>query len=284
MTTKHTNGVSGGSTSSKEATLAGLLLVVLDDRRKMGTLLLVFFVMALSLFLGVLFILHHLPSNASEIQFGTAHIQFSQPGKNEKKYLVAVPPAGWVRTGIRVLEGDVLAIEADGKVYVDLGTLNEKINKRVEAEDRVTKKWTEEKINSEGLRPEDFFSTEGSTAINSLKPKWNWNGPNGIPEEDMKKLAMPARRERSILPKEGYGTLLGSLYETDGEPSDLSATATQHLVSNVFRVGSSLKMKADRDGYLYFVVNDVQGPPEFPDMFFIDNIGTFYAKITVTQK
>jgi hypothetical protein len=43
-------------------------------------------------------------------------------------------------------------------------------------------------------------------------------------------------------------------------------------------------MVAQKSGKLYFVVNDVlTDDKDFPDLFLFDNIGFYYAKVTVSK-
>src|SRR5262249_14961464 len=125
----------------------------------------------------------------------------------------------------------------------------------------------------------DYFTQEETTAI---KPTWSWIGPDGSTEQEMR-VARPARRKRSIAPTEGYGALLASMDDEDSEPSTVRFLIPR-LVSGAFRVGSSYKVTASRSGYLYFAVNEVQSTdPDF-NMFSVDNIGYFYAKVLVSSK
>ena len=49
-------------------------------------------------------------------------------------------------------------------------------------------------------------------------------------------------------------------------------------------IGTSANMVAQKSGKLYFVVNDVlTDDKDFPDLFLFDNIGFYYAKVTVSK-
>lgn len=90
----------------------------------------------------------------------------------------------------------------------------------------------------------------------------------------MKELANPAHQKRSVLQAKGYGALLAAIRETNVSPTS----------DDAFFVGSSNVAVAKRSGKLYFTVNDVMyDDKEFSDMFFVDNIGAFYARVSVSK-
>ncbi|PYY03970.1 MAG: hypothetical protein DMG69_31615, partial [Acidobacteria bacterium] len=176
-------------------------------------------------------------------------------------------------TGIAVLEGDNLNFEAAGRVNIDLEGLVLSLAARHEAEQRVIAEekkagtWETQKI-----APELRFTPEEKLKV---RPQWKWIDPNGIPETEMV-AANPARRKRSILPAKGYGALLAAIRETGVEPSREDA----------FFVGRSNTCVTKRSGKLYFVVNDIWNDQdkEFPEMLMVDNVGFFYARVTVTPR
>jgi hypothetical protein len=90
----------------------------------------------------------------------------------------------------------------------------------------------------------------------------------------MKELASTTHQKRSVLPTKGYGALLAAIRETNVLPAR----------DDVFFVGSSNVVVAKRNGKIYFTVNDVTyDNDDFPDMFFVDNIGSFYARVAVSK-
>ena len=101
----------------------------------------------------------------------------------------------------------------------------------------------------------------------------------------MQALSNRTRWERAIVPQLGYGALIGGFSETDADPAQPGVS--ERLSANAFAVRTSLRTKATgtRSGYLYFTVNEVKSYDRtFPEMFSIDNLGTFYVKISVTSK
>jgi hypothetical protein len=84
----------------------------------------------------------------------------------------------------------------------------------------------------------------------------------------------------SIMPTLPSGVLIGALTDEDAEPY---RPLTLRLRSTAFGVGSRYCKPAPSDGYLYFIVNDVQSTST-PELFFIDNIGAFSVKVEVNAK
>jgi len=221
-------------------------------------------------------ILRSLPHETSELKLGSgdlsASILFTRETAEGKEFLVMIPPQGWEETGIAVREGDRLTFEAGGKVNIDLAGLNRSLEARYQAEQRIiaaakkSGKWEKEK---DTFVPELYFTRE---EVQNATPRWKWNGPDGLLNSD--RYANPARKKRSIAPDRDYGALLGAVRETGVKP----------LREDAFFVGKSNTIVAKRTGKLYFVVNDVlnDNEKEFPDMYLVDNIGFFYARVTVT--
>jgi hypothetical protein len=253
---------------------SSVFLEILDSWPRLGKVVLLACSIAAILLLLAYFIVTHLPSNTSELQIGSSHILFQQPTKDGVHSVLMVCPQGWNRTAIHVLEGQILHIEAGGKVNIDLAGLNRAIEARRNAEERVAK------TVGETATPEDYYTDQEKQAIMSA---WPWTGPDGVPEAEMASRANPKRTVRSILPKEGYGVLIGAFGDIDAEPADHPNLAKQ-LASAAFRVGSWYEKKAtgQASGYLYFTVNDVQYSP-VPELFFVDNIGAYYVKVQVSK-
>jgi hypothetical protein len=251
-------------------------LDVLDSWPRLGRLVL------LVLFFGVIigtpafFIARSLSSKATEVQFGSARVLLSQSTKEGQEFVLQVSAQGWENTGVPVPEGTRYEIDAWGRVCTDLTDLVAALNARSKAEDRV-KKLKDPKCEA----PEDCFT---GAEIEAMKPPFCWVGPEGASVEQMR-TANPKREQRRILPSAPYGALLASFMAT---PVEVSMHAVpERLKANVFHVTSGQKMTAtDKlSGYLYFAVNDVVWPdPRFPDMFMIDNVGTFYVRVLLFSK
>jgi hypothetical protein len=266
--------------------VADLLLTILGDWTMFVRLLLL--IMCVGLIVGVMtwIIGLVLPSNASEVQIGAAHILFSQTTKNGEKYVAMVSPQGWERTGIEVPGSSTLKIDADGRVQIDLSGLNKALRARETAENRVMGDRNAGRILAEGngneFAPEDYFT---ESEKRDMRPAWGWVGPNGIPEAAMREHGNAERWRRALMPSAGYGTLIAALDSRDLEPST-SPALMDRLLANAFIVGGVYRQKIDvqRGGFLYFAVNDVRSrDASFPEEFFVDNIGAFYAKVEVSK-
>jgi hypothetical protein len=251
---------------------ADLLTVLLDDWKKFVKFLVLLFFACVFAFGLVYGILRSLPRSTSELKFGSGSILFSQPTKDGQEYLIVIPPQGWQETGIAVREGDHLSFEAGGRVNIDLEGLNLALEARHSADNRIIDaekkagRWEKERND---FAPELHYTPEDRQ---NIKPHWSWIDPNGL--QDTKRLANPAHQRRSILPEKGYGALLAAIRETGVKPTREDA----------FFVGASNTCVAKRSGKLYFVANDVTyDDPDFPDLFMIDNIGFFYARVTISK-
>lgn len=251
-----------------------VLLEILDSWPRLGKLLLLSIVIAGLLWLTAYLIFKQLPSSTRELQIGPSHILFQS--KDGGSSVVVVSPQGWNRTGIHVSEGSSLKIQAGGRVYFDLASLNRALEAREKAEEAVRKRV---KAPEGTYAPEDYFTSEEKAG---MMPPWHWSGPAGVPEAEMAAHANSQRRQRIILPSATYGALIGALSEVDSDP-DAGSELEKQLVSVAFRVGSSYEKRATRSGHLYFNVNDVQSNLS-PGFFFTDNIGAYYVKIEVSAK
>ena len=291
MSEKTPNKRGDGYDSSGSKSFSDVLLIILEDYPR-KFLRLLFTITSFTICLGaILFVfawlvMRNLPSRAAQFQFGPASILFSQSDSTGDKYLVVVPPQGWTRTAIFVPEGSTFEIETGGKVQIDLSGLTKALEARRNAENRVVEEKRGPHPNPTiplDFAQEDYFTRD---ELRDMKPKWRWVGPDGLSDSEMKAgNANPVRRQRSILPNEGYGVLLAAFAPANVDPAT-DPSVIPELVSGAFRVGSMYKQRvtAKQSGYLYLSVNDVQSKiPEFPDMFTVDNIGAFFAKITVTK-
>lgn len=235
-----------------------------------------FLVLLLGLFGVYYWVIHTLPTQTKEFKInGVGSIVLSQPtAGGGHEYLVVIHPQGWQETAIAVKAGDTLTFDAGGNIYIDLGGLNESLRLRRQLEtqlvlkDKKNHKWPSETLT---LAPEDRFTPEQKYAI---RPAWSWNGPDG--NRATKDLSFPARREKTIIPNANYGALLGAIRE-----SGITVPNRQ----DAFVVGTHTDgFVVKQSGKLYFTVNDVwdDKDPSFPEKFYIDNVGFFYVKVTVS--
>ncbi len=253
---------------------ADVIASLLDDWRRCVRFLVLVALLCLIAWFFAWSALHSIPRGTSQISIGPGGVLVTQTTKEGTEYLVVIHPEGWQETGIQVTEGDILDFEAYGSIQVDLEGLVHSVEERLKAEKRVIDRekklgrWEREKG---FFRPEPYF-TDDEKADSRLK--WTWTDPNGNRETAAQ--ANPSRRGQSILADRNYGALLGAIRETQAQPTR----------SDAFFIGKSNSIKAKRSGKLYFTVNDIwdDSDPDFPDKFFVDNVGFFYAKVTVRPR
>jgi hypothetical protein len=255
--------------------IADVLSSLLEDWGKFARFLLLLLGAGLLAWLMIYGVLRVLPRNTGQVKLGSGSIIFSQATQDGNSYLVVVSPQGWQETGIGVREGDHLNIEANGRVHIDLSGLNASLaarrsaDQRVMGEEMAAGRWEAEKNT---FAPEDHYTADERQ---KMRPTWHWTGPEGI--GDTQQLALPARLKKCTLPGANYGALLGAIRESGAKPA----------VGDIFLIGrgsdgSGHDIVAKRSGKLYFTVNDVQSDDkDFPDMFYEDNIGFFYVKVTI---
>jgi hypothetical protein len=251
---------------------ADILLSLLENWGKFCRFLLLLGLSGLWLALTVYGVLRALPRNTGQLNLASGSIIFSQPTQDGNEYLVVISPQGWQETGIAVREGDHMRFDANGRVNIDLAGLNAALAVRHNADQRILSdekqagQWEAEK---EDFAPEDHYTPE---ELRKMRPTWRWTDPNGIAETAQ--FALPSRLKRCLLPGRGYGALLGAIRETGVQPT----------AGDAFFVGAKNDIVAKQSGKLYFAVNDVQSRDKTsPDLFFADNIGFFYAKVTVNR-
>jgi len=119
--------------------------------------------------------------------------------------------------------------------------------------------------------PEIHFSPEESER---LRLRRGWINPDGYSLE-FSDQSWHARKLRKILPDDPLGSLIGAIKDTtNGVPGSKDA----------FFIGSGKDIQASPgEGDLWFNVNDVQNDsdPLNPELFFSDNIGFFWVKVTI---
>ena len=186
-------------------------------------------------------------------------------------YLVVVNPEGWQSTGIDVRAGDKLTFHAGGKICIDMNSIWEVVQARKRFEDRVAK---EQKIRqndeTETRVPEDYFTTSEKQQLILTRP---WVDPDGF---DLRVFqpSFRSRRGRYLLPDKPAGGLVGSVKPGAGDPQPEGA----------FFIGREDTYVAPRDGQLWFTVNDVQShDPTNPNLFYNDNVGSFWVRVTVRK-
>jgi hypothetical protein len=211
----------------------------------------------------------------SEAELGDkgSHVVFQQvqAGTGNGVYFVIVSPEGWQRTSIPVHAGDQLTFTASGRVCIDLGDILDKVNHRKTYEEEIA---NARKIRADDPKetrvPEDYFTDEQRK---NLTPNRPWVDPDGFNLDDPQfKPSFLSRKKRYLLPGEPAGGLAAAIMTGVKEPEQ----------KNAFFVGASNTFSAPTDGELWFTVNDVQfNDPNNKNLFYNDNIGSFWVKVSV---
>ena len=264
---------------------------VLSDTNKLIRLAVLVFVICLAIGGGTGLLMRIMPvKSEAQLSWGSQHILFERHASEyETDYMVVIHPQGWQETGIQVKEGDILRISADGSVAIDLQGLVTSVNRRNKLEYRARKATPPAKWNK--LLPEDQWTPE---EIESIMPKRAWTGPDGYPYgpesrvNDIHDTDFPARTDRKIKPNERYGALLMAFSPAKQTPSSdqtlLVGTGTFDRCEK--DTNGTCIFRVPCDGKVWFIVNDVWDEQDtlFKNKFYIDNIGQFYARVSVTKK
>jgi hypothetical protein len=246
---------------------------VLVDTNKLIRLVALIFAICLAIGGGIGLLMKSLPAKSDIIvPWGKSEqIIFERHASEyETEYVVVIHPQGWQETGIQVKKGDTLRLSSDGSVAIDLQGLVTSVNRRSKLEARA--KRTTPPIKWNQLLPERQWTPDETT---SIMPKRAWTGPDGY-TYDPQDTDFVARTNNKIMPNERYGALLMAFSPTGKIPSSSQARLA----------GTEGTFQIPCDGKVWFVVNDVwdDQDPLFPNKFYIDNIGQFYAKVSVTKK
>lgn len=212
-----------------------------------------------------------------EVRFGSAdsHIVFEKIEKRSgnEEFIVIVNPEGWQKSAIELRQGDHISFYANGKICIDLHEIVDKVNLRLKYEDEwATKKSIKRDDSSETQVPEDYFTPAERKSLILHRP---WVDPGGFDLATYEP-SFRSRRNRYLLPNEKAAGLVAAIKSDTG---DLPAR------SEAFFVGRSLAdFSATRAGYLWFTVNDVQcNDPNNPNLFYNDNIGSFWVRVVVKR-
>jgi hypothetical protein len=256
-------------------TFGDVLDSVLDQPRRLVVLFLLvigFFGLAVG---AVWVVTKMLGLQASEVDIGAenAKVVFESVQKKtgNEDYVVVVNPQGWQNTGIDVSAGDKLTFHAGGKICVDMNSIWENAQLRLKFEGDIVKA---NKINPDdptAKPPEDYFSDEQKRQLILERP---WTDPDGF---NLKAFhpSYQSRHNRYLLPEKPAGGLVGGVTPGAGEPDRAEA----------FFIGKQDTYVAPQDGQLWFTVNDVQfSDPSNPNLFYNDNVGSFWVRVTVKKK
>src|ERR1700761_249003 len=213
---------------------------------------------------------------AKELRLGSAssHVLFEsvEKGTGNAEYVVIVSPQGWQKTSIEVHPDERLSFQANGKICVDVHEVINNVNQRLEYENGIAEREhiRRNDVNEKRV-PEDYFTPEQRQSLILRRP---WVDPGGF---DLSKYepAFRSRRGRYLLPDENAAGLIAAVSVAPENKSP--------AVSDAFFVGRSKEdYTASHAGWLWFTVNDVQNnDPQNPNLFYNDNVGSFWVRVVV---
>jgi hypothetical protein len=146
-----------------------------------------------------------------------------------------------------------------------------------------------------GPKFDSYGPNESKPVERALIPLRGWSGPAGYAGEE-RDTAVGDRTNRKMLKNAKYGSLIGTFHRPKERCSfdDISRFVSRCVPARTdekFVVGACLNPKlVDAPGWddhesrkLWLIVNDVwdDKDPVFPQKFYIDNLGFFYARIRV---
>jgi hypothetical protein len=245
---------------------------------KRGLALIVLLASLSLLVIGIMLLVNHLfDLQTSEIEVGNGNshvvLQQVQGRSGNGNYVVIVNPEGWQNTEIPVHSGDQISVVAGGKIAIDMYDVWQKSQRRTDYETALEKgpPYLRPNDPNETRVPEDYFTEEQKESLRLTRP---WTDPDGFSLEVFKP-SFKSRRSLYLLPKENAGGLVAAIKGGADEPSKADA----------FFVGRKKDLVASKDGFLWFNVNDVQyyKDPANPNLFYNDNIGSFWVLIAVKR-
>jgi hypothetical protein len=198
-------------------------------------------------------------------------------------YVVVVSPQGWQSTEIQVKRGDRFDIAAGGKINVNIQGIVEKVKQRHDVEDAILAK-------NPGLKKDPQKAPEDFPEFDTRKFRLDvpWNGPEGVRSEDLANgdPSFAGRTNRRVSPDARLGALVW--YIAPPGTADEKLWKERIPPSELFVYpGRATTVIADKDGVLWFTVNDVlfqATDPRDNDLFFRDNVGAFWVNLSSTSK
>jgi hypothetical protein len=197
-----------------------------------------------------------------------------------REFLLLVQPQGWIDSGIPIESGDRIHFQAQGSINITSGTLYDQIQVRRRIERRLM---AEKKRGAFGSIPDSLWLPERHYTPadrDSLKPTRGWMGPDGdMGPNGLRDSRFAARARNRILVDAPYGMLVATVSQ--------STPLRFNGFAGAFRVGSARTVPWGGDrGTLWLTVNDVwdDEDDQFPQKFYVDNIGFFLVRVTVEKK
>jgi len=121
----------------------------------------------------------------------------------------------------------------------------------------------------------DTFSQAEMDSISTL---YDWVGPEGYGQYTS--TTTPGREQSLLMPVASYGALIALIGSENGPPERPEGTP--------FLVGARvMDREVERDGVIWFAVNDVgfypNRPADFHRIWYRDNAGVFFVTIVASQ-
>ena len=270
-------------------TFADFLTLLITDGRRAFTLLcgIVMIFALLTIFLVITLNLLGLTATDATLGSTNTKVAFTHSEgsflSHKKAYVVVVSPQGWQNTEIEVKRGDRFDVAAGGKINVNLQDIVESVRERNEEERRIL-------AQNPGLKkdpkkaPEDFPQFD----VTRFRLDLPWNGPEGVQaaETSNEDPSYSGRTARRVKPDAPLGALIGYVAPPGTTDEQLWKKPAPYSELFVYP-GKATTLTADKDGVLWFTVNDVmyQGADwRDDDLFFRDNVGSFWINLSSPPK
>jgi hypothetical protein len=265
--------------------IADFLDGVITDWKKFFRLMIILFATGLAVAISVRFLVW-LATNSG---LQPASIELSSEPKiilerthdDQHEVLLVVQPQGWMNSGVAVQSGDLIQFKAQGSINITSSSLQDQTQARRRIEHRLTiekQRGDFGDIPDSLWLPERHYTPADRDSLRRAAPR-GWLGPAGdTGSNGMRDSRYPARARNKILPTAPYGILVGAVSQMQPMRYD--------SFSGAFRIGASRSVKWTGDpGTLWLNVNDVwdDDDDQFPQKFFVDNIGFFLVRVVVTK-
>ncbi len=249
--------------------------IISDVKKFVGFILLIFCFVVLIYFVIWIITKTFDLSGAKEIQVSATgtRILFETKSGDKTESLLIVHPQGWQDSGIKVKKDDRIKFESGGSITIDLHGIVERTEIRRELEDRYGKKKNLDRTSvTVDQTPEYYYTDEDKQ---SLRLERGWIGSEGYPNT-LTSRGYAGNRQRRLVPDKPPGSLIGAI------KNSLSPTPER---PEAFCIGRSYETTVSHDGTLWFNVNDTLNDedPQNADLFYADNIGFFWVKVTVER-
>lgn len=187
---------------------------------------------------------------------------------------ILIHPRGWQSSGIKVMKGDELIIDAGGSINIAMGRMV------LSLQDEYRYKASYEDL-GKGREVDNFSQEEIEKSLFA----YPWNGPEGIQissllvDSAIKKVR--GSQSKRVAPFANVGQLLLVISKTDSH-EDPVLNESQVIPYG----GKGSKVTVKEDGYIWFIVNDVKPAKDqkIREIEWQDNLGMFDVKLLINSK